>query len=135
MTRRRAGFTLIESCAAAALLVAAISLSVALVTSLARQRQAASLHAQAVLSADNVLERLTSEPYEAITDERAAEVCRDARVAEMLPGGDVHVTVASESGSPPGKRIEVELVWQADGSGASRRHQVVTWVYRAERGP
>ena len=135
MIRRRAGFTLIESCAAAALLVAAISLSVALVTSLARQRQAASMHAHAVLAADNILERFTSEPYEAITDERAAEICHDARVAELLPGGGAHITVGAESGSPLGKRIEVEIVWQADGSGASRRHQIVTWVYRVEREP
>jgi type II secretory pathway pseudopilin PulG len=132
MTQRRAGFTLIESCAAAALLVGSISLAVALLTSVARQRQSTELHARAVLAAESILERITAEPYDAITDERAAEVCEQLKLNEQLPHGAANVSISAESGSPAGKKIGVEIVWQSAASSAQARHQVVTWVYGGE---
>lgn len=132
MKHPRAAFTLIESCAAAALLVAALSLAVALLTSVARQRGAAGLHAQAVLTADNLLERIMAGPYESLTKEHAAELLREQDLAETLPGGEAKIDVATESGSPARKNIVVEVSWQATPGGPPSRHAVATWVFRRE---
>jgi Tfp pilus assembly protein PilV len=134
MTRstHRAGFTLIESCSAAALLIAALSLAVALLTGVARQRQAASLHAQAVLTADNLLERITAEPYESITSEHAEQLLRDQHLSEVLPESEAKIDISTEGGPPPGKRIIVEIAWQPRAGGPAARHRVASWVYRAE---
>lgn len=130
MTKRR-GFTLIESCAAAALLAAVLGIAVALLTSIARQRQSASLHAKAIIIADNLLERLTAEPFDAITADRANELQQASSLRELLPDGMAAITVTDVDGPPPGKRIEVKLEWQARAGGAPSQYTVATWVFRA----
>jgi Tfp pilus assembly protein PilV len=132
MRPSRSGFTLIESCTAAALLAATLTVVVALLTSVARQRQGASRHAQAVVVVDNLLERLTAEPFDAITPQRADELRQSLDVAETLPNGEVTVHISDAAGSPPGKRIEVDVSWRTGNSGPSPRHAVATWVYRRE---
>lgn len=132
MSRARRGFTLIESCAAAALLGAAFVAAVSLLSAVARQRQAAVLHARAIVAADNLLERLTYIPYEEITPGRADELRQASKIAEILPNGVVAMEIAGEAGSPPGKRIEVEVTWRTAGKGQPARHCLATWVYRAE---
>lgn len=122
---------MIESCAAAAILAAALAIAVGLLTSVARQRQGASRHAQAVVIADNLLLRLTNEPYGALTADRADEIRRQA-VSEMSPDGDLAVRVTDVSGSLPGKRIEVDMMWRAGGTAPSSHHTVATWVYQRE---
>ncbi|HQU45407.1 MAG: hypothetical protein B7Z73_14285 [Planctomycetia bacterium 21-64-5] len=132
MRRSRSGFTLVESCAAAALLAAALTIVVALLTSVARQRQSAGLHAKAVVAADNLLERLTAGPYDSITPQRADELRQASKIAEQLPDGTVALRVAAIDGSPPGKRIEVDVHWRS-GSGGASRQRVATWVFRKEK--
>jgi type II secretory pathway pseudopilin PulG len=131
MRRPREGFTMIESCAAAAILAAALAIAVGLLTSVARQRQGASRHARAVVIADNLLQRLTNEPYRALTADRADEIRRQA-VSEMLPDGDMAVRITDVSDSLPGKQIEVDVTWRAGGTAPYRHHTVATWVYERE---
>jgi hypothetical protein len=119
---------MIESCAAAAVLGAALVVVVTLLTSLGRQRQGASRHAQAVIVAENLLERLTAAPYEALTPE-AESVRRASNVAEFLPDGEAKIRLSDVAGTPAGKRIEVEVSWRPAGGGPPSRHQVATWVY------
>jgi Tfp pilus assembly protein PilV len=134
MRRSRYGFTVIESCAAAAVLAAALTVVVSLLISVVRQREGATCHAQAVILADNLLERLTTESYEAITTERAELVRQAANVDDLLPQGDAAMRVSDVTGPPAGKRIEVEVSWRAGSNGPLSRHQVVTWVYAGADG-
>lgn len=129
---RRPGFTVIECCAAAALLAAALTVVVSLLTSVARQRQAAGWQAQAVIEADNVLERLTAEPYAALSNEHVESMNLSAIVAERLPNGAVGAHLDEEAGR---KRIEVKISWRGPRSEQARRHRVVTWVYARENRP
>ncbi len=122
---------MIESCAAVAILTATLTLVVALLTGLTRQRQAARAHAQAVVAADNLLERITSEPYDDITSERVDELGREADLEKRLPGGAAEVDVAPQAGSPAGKRIVVGVTWRTSTSGPLSKHQVTTCVFRA----
>ena len=123
---------MVESCAAAALLAATLAIVISLLTAVARQRNAADLHAQAVMAADNLLERITSEPYESITAQRVADLKSASNIAEMLPDAVVEAKVSDENGSPPGRRIEVDIGWRTTGASPPSRHKVATWVYRAE---
>lgn len=132
MTTSRSGFTLIESSVAAVLLAAVLSIAVALLTSIARQRQAASLHAKAVIAADNLMERLTAEPFDAITADRADELRQASPVAEELPEAAVDVRVSDVDGPPLGKRVEVEVKWQLRADGPPSRHAVAAWVFDAK---
>lgn len=132
---RRSGFTVIECCAAAALLAGALTAVVSLLTSVARQRQAASWQAQAVIETDNILERLTAEPYDALSGEHIATMSVSDSVAERLPHGAAEARIVEESGPPPRKRIEVEISWRGPRSEQTRRHRVVTWVYAQEDRP
>ncbi|HWB07675.1 MAG TPA: hypothetical protein VG826_00420 [Pirellulales bacterium] len=129
MRRSRHGFTVLECCAAAAVLGVALTMVVALLTSLVRQREGATRHAQAVILADNLLERLTAEPYEAITAERAELVRQTANVADLFPHGEAAIRLSDVAGPLAGKRIEVELSWQAGRDAPASRHHVATWVY------
>lgn len=128
---RRSGFTVIECCAASALLAAALTAVVTLLTSVARQRQAAGWQAQAVIEADNLLERLTAEPYDELTEEIAAMDVRDS-VAERLPNVAVEARIVEEAGR---KRLEVSISWRGPHSEQARRHRLVTWVHAQEGQP
>lgn len=130
MSRARTGFTVIESCVAAAILAAALVLSVIMLTSVARQRQAAGRHARAVLAADNLLERIAAEPYESLTPERAAQICKESQVGE----NSATVDIATDA-SPPGKKITVAVDWQTGGHGPPARHQVTTWRFQPGGNP
>lgn len=133
--QRRAGFTVLESCVAAALLVATAGLMVGLLTGIARQRQAASLHAQAILAADNLLERITGEPYASLTPEHVAELRLAANIEELLPDAEVNIELSEQRGSPPAKRIGVGIAWHTRPTAPASWHRVATWVYRAEEQP
>lgn len=132
---RRAGFTVIECCAAAAMLVATLTVVMTLLAAVAGKRQTATWQALAVIEADNLLERLTVEPYADLTSERVEAMDLGSRIAERLPQGTVAVRVEQQAGPPERKRIEVEVAWQPSHSDQPRRHRVVTWVYAQEDRP
>lgn len=134
MSRARQGFTVVESCVAAALLTAALAIAVAMLTSVARQRQAAGRHARALLAADNLLTRIAAEPYASLTGERAAEICRQSPDGQALSPSSASVEVVS-SGSLTGKKITVGVDWQPGGKGPPARQRLVTWVFPAEERP
>ena len=81
---------------------------------------------------DNLLERITTEPYASIASERADEWRRDAKVEEMLSDGAASIDVSEELGSPQAKRILVEVTWRTSAAAPLSRHKVATWVYRSE---
>lgn len=136
MTRtRRAGFTVIECCAAAAMLVATLTVVMTLFAAVAGKRQTITWQAVAIVEADNLLERLTAEPYAALTSERVEAMDLGSGVVEQLPQGTVAVRVEQQAGPPERKRIEVEVAWQPPRSDQPRRHRVVTWVYAQEDRP
>jgi hypothetical protein len=68
----RRAFTIVELCAAAAMLTAALSLALATLGAMAKQRQAADLRQHAMEMAENVLERATNVPWRELTTERLA---------------------------------------------------------------
>ncbi|HEV3021832.1 MAG TPA: hypothetical protein VGX76_05175 [Pirellulales bacterium] len=118
--RERRGTTMIELCVAAALLAATLSAVVAMLGMVARQRRGAELRAQAIEQADNVLERLTAEPWDAISPQHAEELGLSAKIAAALPNGELRVEVTSPPASATTKRIDVSIAWSPAGRDIQR---------------
>ena len=121
---------MVELCATCALLATAIPLTVAALGAVAKQRRGAELRQQAIEEADNLLERLTAEPYAELTPDRLAEVGKAASSEQMLPAGELKLELVEQPGPPEGKRIDVELSWQAGAAKARQRVRLSGWAYR-----
>jgi len=121
---------MIELCVATAMLAVALSVVVTLLGAVARQRRAADLHARALEEADNLLERLTAEPWDAITPERMAELGFAAKVADALPEGELRIDMTSPSDAPATKRIDLAVGWRAAVGQSIHRVRLTTWVER-----
>jgi Tfp pilus assembly protein PilV len=111
---------LIELCVAAALLAAALSAAVTVLGMVARQRRGAELRAQAIEQADNVLERLTAEPWDAITPQRVDAWGLSAKVAAALPDGELSVEMSSPLTNVTTKRIDISVAWSPAGGDIQR---------------
>jgi len=121
---------MIELCVAAAMLAAALSVVVTMLGAVARQRRAAELHGRALEEADNLLERLTAEPWEAITPERITELGFAAKIADALPEGELRIDMTSPGGAPATRRIDLTVGWRAAVGQSVHRLRLTTWVER-----
>ena len=121
---------MIELCAAAALLAVALSAVVSTLAVVARQRRGAELHARALEEADNLLERLTAEPWEAITPERIVQLGFDQLVADALPEGELRIDVVTPADAPATKRIDLAVAWRPAVGKATNQVRLTTWAER-----
>jgi hypothetical protein len=121
---------MIELCVAAAMLAAALSVVVTMLGAVARQRRSAELHARALEEADNLLERLTAEPWDEITPERVTELGFAAKVADALPEGELRIDMTSPGDAPATKRIDLVIGWRAAVGQSIHRVNLTTWVER-----
>jgi Tfp pilus assembly protein PilV len=128
--RIRRGTTIIELCVAAALLAAALSVVVSMLGVVARQRRSAELRARALEEADNLLERLTAEPWESITPEQIANLGLAAKVAESLPDGELRIDVTSAPERSTTKRIDLSVAWRPAVGRPANHVRLTTWVER-----
>lgn len=126
----RRAFTLVETCAAGAMLALALSLTLATIGAMKRQQRTAEWRLQAVEIAENVLERTTSEHWSELTPQRVAELQQEARADELLPDGELQLTLKEQAGPPAGKRIGLELSWRPGRAKDRRRLRLATWVFR-----
>lgn len=128
-TTRRA-FTIVELCAAAAILAAALSLALATLGATAKQRQAADLRQRAMELAENVLERATNVPWRELTAERLAQLGADSGSERQLPEGQLNLVLTEQAGPPAAKRIALELSWRPGAAKDRRTLRLATWIYR-----
>jgi type II secretory pathway pseudopilin PulG len=128
--RRRRGFTMVELCATCALLAVAIPLTVAALGAAAKQRRGIEMRQQAIEAADNLLERLTAESWDRLSDDRLNEI-KDALGDEPLPpGGELQFQLVDQAGPPAAKRIDVEVSWQPGAARIRQRVRLSGWVFR-----
>lgn len=122
----RRGLGMIELLMAAILLstifaIAVPVLRVALVTNRQNDRQN-----EALMTASNVLERLTLKPWDEITSETAADIELPEAIARQLPEAELQVQVEPDGDA---KRISVRLSWQGTGGKRMSPVRLSTWVY------
>jgi hypothetical protein len=127
--RRRPGFTIAETVAAATVLIAAIGLTAQLVAAEAASRRGQALRMIAVQEADAALERIAARPFAEITEESAREIVLSESARRQLPGGEIAIRVAAEGAEA--KRIAAGVSWRGPSGGRAVR--LVTWAYRDAR--
>jgi hypothetical protein len=121
---------MIELCVAAALLATLLSAAATMLGMVARQRRGAELRARALEAADNVLERLSAQPWETITSRRADELGLPAKVDAALPGAELRVDVTSPPEDPSLKRVDVSIAWSSAGR-SDQGLRLTTFVARS----
>jgi len=94
------------------------------------ERRAAERRVVALLEVSNLLELLTAEPFESITNERAKALAETLPAAKTLPGASWEFEVAdSKAGALTGKRISAKLRWNDRSAGWDGPVAVSCWVY------
>lgn len=130
MNSRRRGLNMLEVMIAMAVLSALGSLASQFLVTLTGQRRAADERLWARQTAANVLERFTARPYQAITQDAAADVLP----SDPPPfAAQLNVTVEPIEGEPAGKQVTVVVDWP-DGEMRQRPVRLVTWVFARREG-
>jgi hypothetical protein len=128
-TRRR-GFGTVEIAVSSILLVAAMVLVAQLAIGVAGERLATGRRQRAVQEAANVMERLTSRPWDELTPALAGSIALTPDTLAFLRGGSVAVAIAPELRDPSAKKIVVEVRWRDRSGGQAAPARLVAWVYR-----
>ncbi|HUY91371.1 MAG TPA: hypothetical protein VMV10_21715 [Pirellulales bacterium] len=127
---------MVELCATCALLATAIPLTVAALGAVAQQRSGVELRQRAIETADNLLERLSAEPWDRLSPDRLAEFALAAAAEQALPDGELKLALArfprrpGPPGEPAAKRIDLELSWRASAARVRNRVRLSGWVFR-----
>lgn len=129
----RRGYTLIELTIASLLLGTAMGLIAPALIWIARERRAADRRQEALQEVQNVLERLTARPWEAVTADLAGETQIDERVRDQLPEAKLSVEVTTVPDDTEAKRIAVELKWENGPERPAAPVRLTAWIYRQGR--
>jgi hypothetical protein len=126
----RAGYSLIELTIAGLLLGTAMGLIAPSLIWVARERRAAERRQEALQEVQNILERLTAQPWESVTSEAAGRIRLDERLSSQLPEARLTVEVSMLPDDPDAKRLFVELRW-VNGPGKNAAPvRLTAWIYR-----
>jgi hypothetical protein len=128
----RRGSLLPELAMATVMLTIAMSLTVKVLSYAGQARRAADQRQRAIVKAANAMERITAEPFEEVTPERARRLANSAASADSLPGAELAVEVGEESPGPgrSAKRIAVRLRWKGRSGEWEAPVRLVTWIER-----
>lgn len=128
----RRGALLAEMTIAAAMLAVVMVLTVKVLGFAGQQRRSAEQRQRAMLEVANLMERITAEPFEEVTPERAHRLSIAPETARSLPGAEVAVEVTEERPGPnrSGKRIAVRLRWKGRSGEWEAPARLTTWIER-----
>lgn len=131
----RAGFSLIEVVAAAAVLGIATTLTAQLALNVTDLRRTAREHQIAREEVANVLEQWTLASWETLSPERAKLVTASAAVRRAIPSGELALEIAPVAGDPDMRRLAARFTWRNRRGEPQPAVQAVTWVSRNEAAP
>ena len=128
----RKGYALVEVAMAVLLLIAAMSLAVKLVAWVAVERRSADRRLWAVEEVSNVMERLTSEPFEKVTSDRAKALADRVEAPRVLPDAEWTVRVRDQDAAPhvPAKRVELRLRWKTRSGNWDAPVRLSAWIFK-----
>ncbi len=128
--KRRRAYGLIELAIAIFILTAVLGVMVKVVSGVGFERRAVDHRLLAIQEASNLLERLTSEPFDRLSSERAKAISEGSLPKKGLPGGSWQIDVVDVQGGPlPAKRLSVRLRWQDRSQGWDGPVSLTSWVY------
>lgn len=129
----RPAFLLIDAVMAAAVLGIVLAIAAYFIARMSAERRALDRRQFAVVAAENVLERVSRQPYDELTDASLAREAVDPITARVLV--DPILTLGVEESAPdepPGRWIRVELRWPGMGGVLERPVRLATWRARLE---
>ena len=130
----RRGSLLVEMTIAAAMLSVAMVMTVQVLGYSGQQRRASDQRQRAMLEVANLMERITAEPFDEVTAERARRLKIAPAAAGSLPGAELAVEVAGANAAPgPGglaKRIAIRLRWKGRSGEWEAPVRLTTWIER-----
>ena len=128
--RSRRGYGLFELAIAIFLLSVVLGVMVKVVNGVGIERRAADRRLFAIQEASNLMERLTSEPFDTLSNERAKVISEGSLPKKSLPDASWQIDVSELKGGPlPAKRLSVRLRWKDRSQGWDSPVSLTSWVY------
>jgi hypothetical protein len=133
----RRGSLLPELAMATVMMTIVMALAVKVLDYVGQQRRAADHRQRAIIEAANAMERITAEPFDAITADRARRLATSSTTTGSLPGAELDADVAEETPRPgrSAKRIAVRLRWKGRSGEWEAPVRLVTWIERRRPSP
>jgi hypothetical protein len=130
--RKRRGSLLAEVTMATVMLMIAMSLTVKVLGWVALERRAAERRQRAVLEVANVMERITSYPFEEVTPDLTRRIRLSAAADQALPESDliVEVTNSDPGAGRSAKRIAIRLRWKDRSGEWDAPVRLTSWIER-----
>jgi hypothetical protein len=130
--RKRRGSLLAEVTMATVMLAIAMSLTVKVLGWVALERRAAERRQRAVLEVANVMERITSYPFEEVTPDLTRRITLSTTADQSLPESDlvVDVTHSDPGAGRSAKRIAIRLRWKGRSGEWDAPVRLTSWIER-----
>jgi hypothetical protein len=127
---------LAEVAMAMVMLMIAMTLAMKVLGYVGIQRRVAEHRQRALLEVSNVMERLTSYPFDEVTADRARALRVSRAIAQSLPDAELAVTVADEQrgAGSMAKRVAVNLRWRGRSGEWEAPVRLTTWVEQRRPG-
>ena len=126
-TCSRAGVSLVELVIACLLIGSVAGMVLPTVTWTAVQRRAAYQRQAASEELANLMDGLTREAWEDVTDQRAQQLGLAEEIARQLPNAQLSATMDADQDA---KRVHLSLSWSNRAGRTVAPVRLTTWVYR-----
>lgn len=127
------GFSLVELIVALILLGTVMSIVVPALGWMGHLNRHSLQRQEAVQGLHNLMDELTSRPYEKLTPEAAANIELPPTLKDQLPGATLEVEI--QEAEPKAKRIRLELGWNQRNGRPLAPTRLTAWVYKREGKP
>jgi hypothetical protein len=138
LLRRRAGSMLAELAMTIVLLIIAMTLVVKVLGWVAHERRAADRRERAVMEVANLMERITAQPLDEVTQEWARRLPLSEAARQSLPGSELAVEIDGSAGlgprPVPAKRIAIRLRWRGSSGEWDAPVRLTSWIHARRKG-
>jgi hypothetical protein len=133
----RRGSLLPELAISGIMLMIVMGLTVKVLGQAGQQRRSAEQRQRAILEVANIMERITAEPFDKVTAERAHRLSISPGSSAALPDAELAVEVNEETPAPGRsvRRIAVRLRWKGRSGEWEAPIRLTTWIERGRTSP
>lgn len=128
--RHRAGVTLMELTAAAAMLGMLLASSVQVLRTFSHQQRAADRQGVALQTVQNLMEELTNRRWDELTPGDVTGLRVPDAVASYLPGAEIMATATDEPEPVESRRITIALTWDTPSGQRGGPVQLTAWAFQ-----
>jgi Tfp pilus assembly protein PilV len=128
--RPRRAFTMVEVTLSVFLLVVAMTATVQILGAVATQRRAAERRQWAIQEVANLMEHLTSEPWDRVTADSALGLTLSEEIRRKLPEPELTVDVAETDRELREKRLAIRLRWRNRSGTWEAPVRLTAWIAR-----